>query len=195
MQVGLGAFLALAAVLFSLGLYGAVSKRSAVDGAHVARGHGGGRESQHGCSVAVGHSRGDDRAVLRDVHDGRLGRRDRTRSRARARHLPSFAFDRAVHDGEAEGVARGLRHRHTAASRRSVRRAGADVARVAQQGASGPGGCGHPRQSRAVRGRVRDHMGRSRRAPHGPVSMHDDARRDRPASRSNSACSSIRSRA
>lgn len=30
MQVGPGAFLALAAVLFSLGLYGAVSKRSAV---------------------------------------------------------------------------------------------------------------------------------------------------------------------
>ncbi|MDP2182674.1 MAG: NADH-quinone oxidoreductase subunit NuoK [Actinomycetota bacterium] len=30
MQVGLGAFLGLAAVLFSLGLYGAVSKRSAV---------------------------------------------------------------------------------------------------------------------------------------------------------------------
>jgi len=30
MQVGLGAFLGLAAVLFSIGLYGAVSKRSAV---------------------------------------------------------------------------------------------------------------------------------------------------------------------
>ena len=74
MQVGLEAFVVLAAVLFSIGLYGAVSKRSAV---MVLM-------SLELMAVSVNLNMialsrfitpdRDDRSVLRDLHDGRLGR-------------------------------------------------------------------------------------------------------------------------
>ena len=95
MRVGLEAFLMLAAVLFSLGLYGALSKKATVQVLM----------SLELMAIAVNinlvalsrfvDTAHDGRAVLRGLHDGRLRGRDRSRPRARARDLQAHHVKRS----------------------------------------------------------------------------------------------------